>query len=77
MEQAAAQGEIFHLWWHPEDFAQDCDLNLQFLRFILLAFDDLRRRFDMQSCTMSGALAGADAGAGAKAADGVLVGEFS
>jgi hypothetical protein len=73
MEQAALHGEIFHLWWHPEDFAYDCDLNLRFLRSILLAFEDLRSRFDMRSVSMAEALALSHA----KVADGVLVEEFS
>jgi hypothetical protein len=76
MEHAALQGEIFHLWWHPEDFAYDCDLNLRFLRSILMAFEDFKARFDMQSLSMAEAL-GAPASAAAKVADEVLVEEFS
>jgi peptidoglycan/xylan/chitin deacetylase (PgdA/CDA1 family) len=71
MEHAARQGEIFHLWWHPEDFAYDCDLNLRFLHSILLAFEDLKARFDMQSLSMAETLATEPV------ADEVLVEEFS
>lgn len=71
MEHAAAHGEIFHLWWHPEDFAYDCDRNLRFLRSILMVFEDLRSRFDMQSLSMAEVLAPA------RVADEVLVEEFS
>jgi peptidoglycan/xylan/chitin deacetylase (PgdA/CDA1 family) len=76
MEHAAQHGEIFHLWWHPEDFAYDCDLNLRFLRSILMAFEDFRSRFDMQSLCMSEALVGSET-RGAKVAHDVLVEEFS
>jgi hypothetical protein len=76
MEHAAVHGELFHLWWHPEDFAHDCDLNLRFLRSILMAFDDLRSRFDMRSLNMAEARA-VPGECGAKVADGVLVEEFS
>jgi hypothetical protein len=52
MESAAAGGELFHLWWHPEDFAPDSEENLRFLRRILTQYDDYRRRFGMLSLSM-------------------------
>ncbi len=50
---AAARGEIFHLWWHPEDFAINSDANLAFLRRILTYYDACRRQFGMLSLSMS------------------------
>lgn len=53
MEGAAARGELFHLWWHPEDFAREPDCNLRFLRRILEFHDGCRRRFGMVSLSMN------------------------
>lgn len=53
MEQAARQGEVFHLWWHPEDFAIHCDENLCFLRSVLATFDSCRREHGMVSLSMA------------------------
>ena len=52
MRKAAQAGEIFHLWWHPEDFSADVDSNMAFLENILIEFSELRSRFDMVSLTM-------------------------
>lgn len=59
MRKAAQAGEIFHLWWHPEDFVNDVEGNLQFLEKILAEFATLRSRYGMQSLSMAevGALA--------------------
>ena len=53
MKYAAEQGEIFHLWWHPEDFAYHCDENLHFLRSVLRTFDSCRARQGMVSIGMA------------------------
>jgi peptidoglycan/xylan/chitin deacetylase (PgdA/CDA1 family) len=52
MKHAAEHGEIFHLWWHPEDFAHYGDENLQFLRSVLKSFSDYRARYGMTSLSM-------------------------
>lgn len=52
MQAAAGQGGIFHLWWHPEDFARNSDRNMQFLRRVLAGFAHLRREFGMLSLSM-------------------------
>lgn len=57
METAAARGELFHLWWHPEDFAHNCDRNLEFLRGVLMGFERCRGEFGMLSLSMSEAAA--------------------
>lgn len=53
MKHAAEQGEVFHLWWHPEDFASDYDHNLRTLRCVLKAFDHYRTQFGMVSLSMA------------------------
>jgi len=57
MRRAAAAGKIFHLWWHPEDFAFEPEMNLAFLRSILGSFDRLRTEYGMQSLSMNEAAA--------------------
>ena len=60
MRYAAQQGEIFHLWWHPEDFAPDLDANLRFLRSVLETFDSYRAQYDMVSRSMADVLGSID-----------------
>jgi hypothetical protein len=52
MQEACEQGRIFHLWWHPEDFAIHPECNLRNLRQILGWFQELKERFGMVSMTM-------------------------
>jgi hypothetical protein len=56
MRHAAEHGEIFHLWWHPEDFADYPDENLQFLRSVLESFAAYRAHYRMASLSMAGVL---------------------
>jgi len=53
MKHAAEQGEVFHLWWHPEDFSYHCDENLLFLRSVLTTFDRYRAQQGMVSVGMA------------------------
>ena len=53
MKYAAEQGEVFHLWWHPEDFAYHCNENLRFLRSVLRTFDSYRVQHGMVSLSMA------------------------
>lgn len=53
MKHAAETGEIFHLWWHPEDFARDSGQNLRLLRQVLEAFDNYRTQYGMASLSMA------------------------
>lgn len=53
MRYAAEEGEIFHLWWHPEDLAYNREQNLRVLRRVLERFDNYRSRYGMVSLTMS------------------------
>ena len=52
MRQAAIEKRIFHLWWHPEDFADYPERNLEFLHRVLNTFDDCRRECGMLSLSM-------------------------
>ena len=52
MKSAAQNGRIFHLWWHPEDFAAYPDRNIDFLHQVLNAFDKCRRDDGMASLSM-------------------------
>ena len=53
IKHAAEQGEVFHLWWHPEDFSYHCDENLLFLRSVLRTFDSYRAHHGMVSVGMA------------------------
>jgi peptidoglycan/xylan/chitin deacetylase (PgdA/CDA1 family) len=52
MKSAAQDGRVFHLWFHPEDFARNSEQNLAFLADILTDFSNLRRQYSMESCSM-------------------------
>ncbi len=53
MHDAAIGNRLFHLWWHPHNFGADVKHNLAFLQKILAYYDQLNRRYGMQSCNMS------------------------
>jgi len=53
MKRAAIEKRIFHLWWHPEDFAGHPRRNLDFLQRVLNVFDRYRREYGMVSLSMS------------------------
>jgi len=52
MKQAAREKRIFHLWWHPEDFAPHPGRNLEFLQRVLDTFEECRRECGMVSLSM-------------------------
>lgn len=52
MNDAAANGRVFHLWWHPENFGTHTDSNVRFLRKVLEHFLLLKTRHGMQSKNM-------------------------
>ena len=52
MEHAAKHGEIFHLWWHPEDFGHNTTACIQFLESILQYYQKMRIQYNMQSLNM-------------------------
>lgn len=53
MEHAAKQGEIFHLWWHPEDFGVHTASRIRFLEKILKKHQQLQQQYGMQSLNMA------------------------
>jgi hypothetical protein len=63
MKNAAEEKQIFHLWWHPEDFASHPERNLDFLNRVLDVFDQCRRRHKMDSLAMGEVLGVAQAAA--------------
>lgn len=52
LSYAAQAGEVFHLWWHPEDFSENIEDNLRFLEAILKHYQELHRLYGMQSRSM-------------------------
>jgi peptidoglycan/xylan/chitin deacetylase (PgdA/CDA1 family) len=53
MKRAAETGQIFHLWWHPEDFGEDTEDNLAVLGRVLDGYDRLRKSHGMVSLNMA------------------------
>ena len=52
MTAAARDGKGYHLWWHPHNFGQNLEANLDGLSHIITHFETLHDRFGMQSCAM-------------------------
>ncbi len=52
MRSAAKDRRIFHLWWHPEDFAAHSDRNIEFLHQVLNVFEKCRKEDGMASLSM-------------------------
>jgi peptidoglycan/xylan/chitin deacetylase (PgdA/CDA1 family) len=66
LERAARTDELYHLWWHPEDFGRDLLGNLALLRRLLRRFARLRDAFGMESLGMAEAAARRAASGGAR-----------
>jgi len=54
MSKAAKSKEIYHLWWHPHNFGNYPEKNLQDLRDILNHFKNLRKKYNFNSYSMIG-----------------------
>jgi peptidoglycan/xylan/chitin deacetylase (PgdA/CDA1 family) len=52
MEEAAREGQVYHLWWHPENFGVNLEQNLAFLEEVLVIYKRLEGRLGMQNLTM-------------------------
>jgi len=52
LKQAAKNGEIFHLWWHPHDFGVNMDDNINFLDALFSSFVKLRESYGITSLNM-------------------------
>jgi len=46
---AAGSGSIFHLWWHPHNFASNMEKNMANLRLIFDEYKNCRIRYGMRS----------------------------
>lgn len=49
IRKAAETGSIFHLWWHPHNFAANTEKNLANLSLILDEFENCRERYGMRT----------------------------
>ena len=52
MEKAAINNEIYHLWWHPHNFGNSPEKNLQDLIIILEVYKELNSKYNFLSLTM-------------------------
>ncbi len=52
MSHAARNGLLYHLWWHPHNFGANTDINIAFLRRVLMHYQELRERYGMESLNM-------------------------
>jgi peptidoglycan/xylan/chitin deacetylase (PgdA/CDA1 family) len=50
--QAAKNGEVYHLWWHPHNFGIDSDGALKTLEAIIAIYKHCSETYGMQSLTM-------------------------
>ena len=49
MTNAAENGRLFHLWWHPHDFGLNTDKNLANLKEILENYEFLNQKYGFES----------------------------
>ena len=52
MKNAAQQGEVYHLWWHPHNFGNYPEQSLHALEQLLKSFQKYSRQFGMESLNM-------------------------
>lgn len=52
MTQAAKNGAMYHLWWHPHNFGSDLSANLDYLEEILRHYSSLKAKYGFQSSSM-------------------------
>ncbi|WNO61688.1 polysaccharide deacetylase family protein [Rheinheimera sp. MMS21-TC3] len=52
MTRTAKKGGVFHLWWHPHNFGQYTEQNLQQLELLLQHYQMLNKRYGFKSVTM-------------------------
>jgi peptidoglycan/xylan/chitin deacetylase (PgdA/CDA1 family) len=52
LNDAAKNGRVYHLWWHPHNFGTHLEENLALLRATFDHFADLRATFGMESLNM-------------------------
>ena len=52
MDYAAKNGEIYHLWWHPHNFGNNPEENINDLSLILEHYKILKDQYDFRSMNM-------------------------
>lgn len=52
MTKAAKQNKVYHLWWHPHNFANDINENFKNFSEILQHYDTLKTKYGFESITM-------------------------
>jgi hypothetical protein len=52
MTNAAKTGKMYHLWWHPHNFGNDVEKNLDILKQLINHYKNLERRYGMKSMNM-------------------------
>ena len=52
MLKAAKKGEIYHMYWHPHNFAVDTEVNFTQMEELLAYYSELRRKYGMKSMNM-------------------------
>lgn len=53
MTKAAKRHEVYHLWWHPHNFANNIDENFENLDKILNHYSKLNKQYGFKSLTMT------------------------
>ena len=53
MSHAAMHNLTYHLWWHPHNFGKNQDENFSFLEKILIHYNELQKKYNFQSLTMT------------------------
>ncbi len=52
LKTAAQQKECYHLWWHPENFGDYPEQNLEMLETVLKKYKEYKSRYGMKSWNM-------------------------
>ena len=53
MKSAAKRGEIYHIYWHPHNFAENTEINFRQMDELLSYYETMRVTYDMRSKNMS------------------------
>lgn len=53
MTYAAKHNEVYHLWWHPHNFANNSKENMRFLESIIKHYTQLNNQYGFESITMN------------------------
>lgn len=52
MRRAAKRGEVYHIYWHPHNFAENTDINFRQMGELLSYFSKLQKKYGMKSMNM-------------------------